>query len=492
MGGKRLRQGRWQASSRRENCLEIGKVSGKVRLFPALTAVRQAAGRCRCWRTERDAWRLGGLSLFFAPVVWRGRSNDDIRMDGLFPKEDRDMYTRVTMAVAMGITVRFRRLCTRAVTIRKGSLMNPTRRRGIILAVWGFAVLIRASPAGATPLYTLDEGLTLGGTGGVGVGINNLGEVVGQSRTTLGHDHAFLYSHGVMTDLGTLGGDTSCAWNINESRQVAGWSETSPGSYTHAFLYSGGAMADLGTLGGNESRGYGINDLGEVVGQSDTSGVNHAFLYRGGSMADLGTLGGSWSGAIGINNSTQVVGWSYVSGDYTHHAYLYADGLMTDLGTLGGMASTARGINASAQVVGGAHTSSGAWHGFLYSGGTMNDLGTLGGTESYALAINDSAQVVGESKTSTDVYHAFLYTEGSMIDLNNLIPADSGWTLNVADGINDAGQIVGRGTNPSGQSQAFLLTPIPEPATLALLGMSAFVVFRRRSLHMNGGVRCIL
>ena len=67
--------------------------------------------------------------------------------------------------------------------------------------------------------------------------------------------------------------------------------------------------------------------------------------------------------------------------------------------------------------------------------------------------------------------HAFLYSNGTMTDLNALIP--SGWTLEQANAINDAGQIVGYGYNPQGQQDAFLLTPVPEPSTLILLGMGA-------------------
>ena len=45
------------------------------------------------------------------------------------------------------------------------------------------------------------------------------------------------------------------------------------------------------------------------------------------------------------------------------------------------------------------------------------------------------------------------------MDLNSLIATNSGWTLQSANAINDNGQIVGYGINPSGQMDAFLLTP---------------------------------
>jgi len=50
------------------------------------------------------------------------------------------------------------------------------------------------------------------------MGINNAVSVVGESFTTSATYHAFLYSNGVMTDLGTLGGSQSRANAINRWR----------------------------------------------------------------------------------------------------------------------------------------------------------------------------------------------------------------------------------------------------------------------------------
>ena len=46
-----------------------------------------------------------------------------------------------------------------------------------------------------------------------------------------------------------------------------------------------------------------------------------------------------------------------------------------------------------------------------------------------------------------------------MLDLNSLVSPTADWTLGYAKGINDSGQIAGSGTNPAGQTDAFLLTP---------------------------------
>jgi probable HAF family extracellular repeat protein len=88
----------------------------------------------------------------------------------------------------------------------------------------------------------------------------------------------------------------------------------------------------------------------------------------------------------------------------------------------------------------------------------MTDLGTLTGPlfTSWGLSINDSGVVVGYSDYQ-DTYHAFVYSGGKMKDLNKLIAAGSGWVLEQAFGINNAGQIVGTGTH-NGQEHGFLLT----------------------------------
>jgi probable HAF family extracellular repeat protein len=71
-------------------------------------------------------------------------------------------------------------------------------------------------------------------------------------------------------DLGTLGGNWSKAWGINNQGNIAGAAYVA-GNVEHAALWQAGVPAeDLGTLGGKASRAHAINDNGVAVGYSDT------------------------------------------------------------------------------------------------------------------------------------------------------------------------------------------------------------------------------
>lgn len=259
----------------------------------------------------------------------------------------------------------------------------------------------------------------LGGNDSQAYAINDLGQVVGSSGTDIdGFQHAFVYSNGLMSDLGTLPDRPgSTAYAINANGQIAGSSDGDVNGTTHAFLYANGNMIDLDP-NGTQSQGYGINSLGQVVGYAAMSGRGHGALFSNGNIADLG----SDSQAFGINTSGQIAGFAFIPPDYPQRAV-------------------------------------------LYSGGTQTDLGTLGGTESVAYAINASGQIVGHAKTPNNAdQHAFLYSGGAMYDLNSVLPASS-FPMLEARGINDAGQIAATGGPVNGQFHAFLLRPITSTTT---------------------------
>lgn len=229
---------------------------------------------------------------------------------------------------------------------------------------------------------------TLGGRFGIANGINSKGVVVGSS--TNGVDpaaHPFIWSSS--TGFQDITGLNGASYGINSFSWVSGWTcVTAACSSTSAFLYiPGQGIQLLGTLGGNSSIAYAVNDSGIVVGESTTGNfyfypqesglIYRAFISNRGpgstdtSVVDIGTLGGEVSAAYAVNASGVVVGTSQTgqqtNGTPIYHAFIYSNGLMKDLNDLinpgfadqYGPLFEARGINASGQIV--ANTNNGAF-----------------------------------------------------------------------------------------------------------------------------------
>ncbi len=120
--------------------------------------------------------------------------------------------------------------------------------RWLGLAVLVAAVLVPASARADSPAaYTvIDLGMLPGDTYSLASGINERGDVAGESE-----GHAVLWQHGRIIDLGNLGG-YSFAADINERGEVVGSSSLGDGT-THAFLWRRGRMVDLGALPGDDN-----------------------------------------------------------------------------------------------------------------------------------------------------------------------------------------------------------------------------------------------
>lgn len=306
----------------------------------------------------------------------------------------------------------------------------------------------------------VDVGLLPGGHTSAAYGLNQAGVVVGNADTGNGSTPGFKFSGDAISSIGPLtAGASTHAYSVNAGDDVTG--ETLVGKYEQAYFYSHGVMHDLGTLGGHSSFAYAINDSQTIVGGSYIRGdaVVHAFVWTpAAGMKDLGTLGGGFSLAYAITAAGKIVGYSTNSRGQ-NHAFLY-DGKMHDMGTLAGASRTiAYAINAAGSIVGSATIGKNE-HAFLYTGGKFADLGTLGGAASYAYGINRSGTIIGTSTIKgSSTTHAFEYRGGKMYDLNQEIDPKSGWTLLAASAVNDAGQIVGLGIF-HGQTHGFILTPV--------------------------------
>ena len=288
--------------------IDLGTFGGTNSLANDVNSRAQVVGGAE--NTDPDPWNFGGLVGLPSPTAWHG-------------------------------------FVWQAGTMRDLGTLGGPDSFGLVVSesgrITGFS-FTNSIPSPTTGIPTVDPFLwdggrmidlgTLGGTFGVGNGLNNRGQVVGFSDVAGDlANHAFIWERGVLTDIGTLGGDNSTANWINNAGQVVGIADLADGTH-HAFVWSKGKMTDLGTLSGDPcSNAFYINTRGQVIGTTaDCHGTQlHFFLWENGSMVDLGAQvlpgsGFAFVEPVVINDEGEIVGNGTLTNGDVHAVLLKPDG----------------------------------------------------------------------------------------------------------------------------------------------------------------------
>ncbi|WP_199509903.1 hypothetical protein [Nucisporomicrobium flavum] len=202
--------------------------------------------------------------------------------------------------------------------------------------VVGYSTIGQKSPPVDRRAFLWQNGrmtaLDLPGTDAQADAINDRGEIVG-TYTVQGVGHAFLWRHGVVTDLGR-----GNATDINNRGRIVGARPGRQGRYVPCVWYRG-RVTDLplgpATAGGAAA----VNDSGWIVGhgtsEADSEGVESAYLWRAGTVTDLGRIGIGDSAAADVDDRGRIIGVTGLNNFSDPIAFLWQRGRMTDLRTHG-------------------------------------------------------------------------------------------------------------------------------------------------------------
>jgi probable HAF family extracellular repeat protein len=339
--------------------------------------------------------------------------------------------------------------------------------------------------------YTLIDLGTLGGGSAQANDMNEAGQITGYATNSSNWSRAFRWDDGHMIDLGTLGGTAGIGLGINGLGHVVGYSNLVPAGQSVATLWRDGNVINMtpDLAAGQGSSARAINDSGQAVVQIS---YGDGFLWQNGVRTPLGDLGGGYGNAPqDINNAGQIVGSASVVTELgpTAHAFLWESGTMTGLGVLpGDEDSGASAINTHGVIVGSTgrtdmETYEQFYRPFIYANGQMTAI-PVPGTEAFASDVNDDGVVIGTMRAGGAVtpWHAWIYKDGVVTNLNAVKPTGSGLHLAFANAINNDGQIAGVAMDAQGRYHAFLLTPGgPPPGVVPTMRINDVTVLEGKS-----------
>jgi len=404
------------------------------------------------------------------------------------------------------------------------------RIRSVQLFIWlcALALSLLAEPPMFYPI-DLQGRIT---SDAVALDINNRSEVVGYcyvDASGVSLRRGFVWRRGSMRILPPLVPGGECiAEAINDNGVIAGYAytDTDTGQDTrrvfHACMWdTTQAISDLGTMGGYRSVAFDINDSGQVAGffctLDDYEYFEHIYVWKDGDWVELAvpadfppvavdvyqnckferndvisdpsSLASSWAVAneITINNSGAVAtGWG--SNDARCFAALWHDSTCVDLNSFFSAVENSQffptDVNDSLAISGTRITPtisflgpSFLWHDVILRDSTVRDLFKTSELYQYSVTLNNKGDLVGcavDVTPPTSGPFAVIWINDTLYALADYLISDHPLYPEGAVAINDSGVIVCQAYGDGNGRRAFLL--VPESQRIVMPARGRFTV----------------
>ncbi|MXS77024.1 hypothetical protein ABF87_03430 [Nitrosomonas sp. JL21] len=254
--------------------------------------------------------------------------------------------------------------------------------------------------------------------GSVANDLNDAGQVVGFTSDLAGKTAAIRWENGITTPLPSMNAFYANPLSVNTSGEIVGI--IGPDDSSRFLAHWDKNLTP--TLQGSSGGDYAINDSGQIAGSFEFSPGNfQAGISLNGNLTAIGTLGASSDTPLDINDQGMVVGFG-VTPSNNMRAFLYDGDTLSALRMIPGIGGQtfANAINELGQVVGSSVAAGGAFeHATLWNGYQVFDLNDFldessknaGWVLTDALDINDQGWIVGEAEnTISGEKHAFLFS----------------------------------------------------------------------------------
>jgi probable HAF family extracellular repeat protein len=263
--------------------------------------------------------------------------------------------------------------------------------------------------------------------------------------------HAFIWNADTgMTDLGTLGGDSSFALGVNDSGEVCGYSYLADNTTYHAFTWTAaGGMVDLGTADGHSTRAWAINSAGDLTGDSGT--LLPFYWSPGGGFVLIGHSP-NYNFGFGINDNSDVTGQFYDPNDRVQGFFWSPTSSLRKIGDLSGLNSVGNAINSQRHITGTANLDTDVYVAIIWARGAgLTQIAAIGGGRYTAgEAINDNDEIVGVAVSFSNQDTGFYWSRATGMTLLQTL----GGSQSAGFGINQSGEFAGYTTNASGAFHA--------------------------------------